>query len=416
MSCGSGGLVEARNMVAAEFLAGDSEWLLSIDSDMGFSPDALDRLLEVADPQTCPIVGGLCFAQKEVGGDGAGGFRCEPRVTIFDWVKPAEDLPATFTGRRHYPVNTVVQCAGTGMAFLLIHRSILQRIQAEHGDTWFTRVPGSDGKLLGEDISFCLRAGTLGAPIHVHTGVKVTHLKNTWVGEPDYWSWMVPEPAVEDTAVVVPVMGRPEHAEPFMRSLRASTGLAIAYAVTHDGDDPQVAKAWDHAGAHIIEVPDDEISFACKVNVGYRATTEPWLFIAGSDVRFRPGWLDHAQEVAHRYQAHVVGTNDLGNPAVLAGEHATHMLISRSYIDTVGASWDGPGVACHEGYRHWYVDNELVTAAKQRGVWQMAFGSIVEHLHPAWGKAPMDDVYKLGQGAASKDRLRWEQRVRKHAS
>lgn len=411
IGCGSGGLVTGRNKAVRDFLDGDGEWLLTIDADMGFEPDSLDRLLAVAHPTERPIVGGLCFAQKEVTPDGSHGFRCEPRVTIFDWVSLAEGEPKRFVGRAHYPVNTVVQCAATGMAFVLAHRSVLERIGAEHG-TWFDRVKGNDGELLGEDISFFLRAGALGFPAHVHTGVKTTHQKTVWLAEADYWTWFRPPPAREETAVVVPVLGRPHHADPFVASLRASTGLARCYAVC-DADDP-AADAWSEAGAAVIENDSEKGSFAAKANCGYRHTTEPWLFLAGSDVTFRPGWLDHAQHVAGAYGAAVVGTNDLGNPRVTSGDHATHMLIARGYIDAQGASWDGPGVVCHEGYRHWFCDDEIVTAAKQRGLWQMALGAIVEHHHPAWGKAPTDEVYALGQSAASEDRQRWERRARTH--
>jgi hypothetical protein len=129
----------------------------------------------------------------------------------------------------------------------------------------------------------------------------------------------------------------------------------------------------------------------------------PWIFITGDDVRFHPGWLDHAQHIAALTGAHVVGTNDWGNPRVMAGEHGTHLLIRRSYIEEQGASWDGPGVVCHEGYRHNYVDDEIVTVAKQRGVWVSAPGSVVEHFHPMLGKAADDETYRLGAKSAGKD-------------
>jgi hypothetical protein len=147
------------------------------------------------------------------------------------------------------------------------------------------------------------------------------------------------------------------------------------------------------------------------VNVGYAKTTEPWLLLTGDDVTFHPGWLDHAQYVGDNLEASVVGTNDLGNPRVTAGDHSCHPLIRRAYVDRMGASWDGPGVVAHEGYRHWYVDDEIVTAARQRGVWQMALGSIVEHLHPAWGKAETDSTYKLGQSFAEQDKKLFQERL-----
>jgi hypothetical protein len=219
-----------------------------------------------------------------------------------------------------------------------------------------------------------------------------------------------------DVAVVVPVLGRPHNAEPFMRSLNASTDHATVYAVAGPEETREAfhatVTAWVAAGAQVVTGP--AVSFAAKVNGGYYVTKEPWVFIVGDDVEFHPGWLERALAAAgDKY--HVVGTNDLGNPRVMAGEHATHMLIRRSYINDVGASWDGPKRVCHEGYHHWFCDDEIVTAAKRRGVWTMALDSIVEHLHPTWGKGEMDNVYELGASHADEDRALFERRLTSYA-
>ena len=198
-----------------------------------------------------------------------------------------------------------------------------------------------------------------------------------------------------------------------MDSLRASTGLATVYAIA-EPTDRETIEAWYEAGAQVIE-HDTAHTFAEKINVGYTLTDEPWLFICGDDVRFHPGWLDHAAHVARTMDAQVVGTNDLANPRVTNGDHATHLLIARSYIDEHGASWDGPKVVCHEGYRHWFVDDELVMAAKQRGVWAMALASKVEHLHPVWGKAENDDTYRLGQVHADADGKLFKRRLKQNS-
>lgn len=420
---GSDGLPAARNRVVAEFLADkDAPWLLWLDTDMGFGPDLLERLLEAADPTERPVVGALCFVQRERLADGMGGWRCSPAPTIYDWTV-TQDGARGFVGRSQYPVNTLVQCAGTGSAALLVHRSVFERIQAEHGPVWYDRVsnPTTGGQLVGEDLSFCLRIGAAGIPIHVHTGIRTSHFKHLWLAEADYWAHAVAPPATEEVAVLVPVLGRPEHAEPFMASLRASTGLASVYAICDRADEDAVA-AWKQAGAYVLDLDnylsasgqafvdrDQPGTFAEKVNVGYRCSDEPWLLLVGSDVRFHAGWWDHAQAVAAD-RHHVIGTNDLGNPRVTAGEHATHLLIRRSYIDEQGASWDGPGVVAHEGYRHWFVDDEIVTVARQRGIWAMALGSIVEHLHPYFGKGERDATYELGEAHAAADRATFEER------
>lgn len=215
--------------------------------------------------------------------------------------------------------------------------------------------------------------------------------------------------------ILVPVLHRPWRAEAFMFSLLAVTPLAdVRVTVIAGPDDLRTADAWAKTGAHVVVCPAEPGSFPQRINYGYRRTYHEWMFLTGDDVAFHPLWLDKAYAVAQNTGAHVVGTQDLGNGAVLAGIHATHMLVRRQYVDEVGASWDGPGVVCHEGYRHCYVDNEIVEAAKQRGCWAMAMDSVVEHLHPAWGKSEIDDTYAIGIETMGADRMTFNARYAEH--
>lgn len=408
------GVVEGRNGATEAFLESDAEWLLSIDSDMGFEPDALERLIEVADPESRPIVGGLCFGFGALSShtDHGQAVVKHPFPTIFDLVDHPEDGPM-FRSRWSYLPGVVQQCAATGAAMLLVHRSVFERMAETFGPgQWFNRMRHPEGKKLwGEDTSFCYRAAMLGIPVFVHAGVRTSHAKSIYVTETTFMQQVIAEPATDPVAVIVPVLKRPQNAAPFMRSLRASTGLATVYAVCSEDAD---CEAWIQAGATVVKT--DKVSFASKVNEGYTVSSEPWLFLVGDDVKFHPGWLDHAQHVARATGAKVVGTNDLGNPRVMAGEHATHMLVARDYVDEHGASWDGPKVVCHEGYRHWFVDDELVTCAKQRGVWAPALASFVEHLHPAWGKADHDKVYEFGQTHAEQDAKLFRKRLEQNTA
>ena len=146
----------------------------------------------------------------------------------------------------------------------------------------------------------------------------------------------------------------------------------------------------------------DHVGMPGKVNAGARATHQEWILFVGEDVVFHPGWYDAAMAAAGA-RFDLVGTNDLGNPRVLAGEHATHFLLRRSYVEQVGAGWDGPQVVMHEGYRHWFADDEIVAAGKQRGAWTPALDCVIEHLHPAFGKGRDDVVYRLGSEAEAVD-------------
>jgi hypothetical protein len=46
----------------------------------------------------------------------------------------------------------------------------------------------------------------------------------------------------------------------------------------------------------------------------------------------------------------------------------------------------------------------------------MALGSVVEHMHPLFGKADPDDVYTLGQSYAAADRKTFEARCASYLS
>jgi glycosyltransferase involved in cell wall biosynthesis len=410
--CTSAGVVEGRNEAVKAFLESAAEWLWFVDADMGWDPEALEQLVAVADPQERPIVGGLCFGFGPISDriDHAQAVIKRSFPTIFDLRETDDDLG--FQPRWGYLPGVVQECDATGAAMLLIHRTVFERMAAESDGGWFDRIRHPKAqKLWGEDTSFCIRARMLGFPVFVHAGVRTSHSKVVYVTDTQYFRELIAQPAAEDVAVVVPVLERPQNAEPFMRSLRASTGRAKVYAVCSDDAD---VTAWQDAGATVVKT--DRVSFAEKVNDAYAETSEPWLFLVGDDVRFHAGWLDHAQHVAVNTGAQVVGTNDLGTERVLRGEHATHMLIRRTYIDEQGASWDGPGVVCHEGYRHWYVDDEIVTAAKQRGVFAPALASVVEHLHPLFDKGVDDETYRRGQRHAGKDKVTFVRRMKEHAA
>jgi hypothetical protein len=196
MRCGAAGLVEARNNTVSEFLANqDAQWLLWLDTDMGFPADTAERLLEAADPVERPIVGALCFAQRETEPDGLGGWRCRAVPTIFDWVA-MESGHQGFVVRWDYPRNTVTRCQGTGSAAVLVHRSVFSKVAAKYGPSWYGMIQNpTTGQLIGEDLSFCARAGAVGVPVHVHTGVPTTHSKRLWLAEPDYEADRLADPA-----------------------------------------------------------------------------------------------------------------------------------------------------------------------------------------------------------------------------
>lgn len=166
----SANISPARNNVTSQFLERDAEWLLWVDSDMAFPHTALDELLVAADAADRPIMGGLCF--------GASLGELFPTIYYF-----SEDEQGRITTQRvnDFPDDEIVQCAATGSAFVLIHRSVFETVRAKGFNVaypWYQETEIA-GQPCGEDITFCVRADICGIPTHVNTAVKIGHHKST---------------------------------------------------------------------------------------------------------------------------------------------------------------------------------------------------------------------------------------------
>lgn len=220
---------------------------------------------------------------------------------------------------------------------------------------------------------------------------------------------------MDEVAVIVPVLDRPQNVAPLVESFVNAGDPATLYFVCNPGEADIYSDAVRQAGApENVEVliSGRGSTFAQKVNSGYEQTTEDWLFICGDDVRFHPGWVEAARKLSDRYD--VIGTNDnpdptRGNAKVQAGTHADHWFIRRSYIDEDGGSLDG--MVCHEGYGHFYSDVEVIELAKARGVFSPCLDSMVEHVHPDLNPGiPVDDTYRLGWSQRDADAKEWQSR------
>jgi GT2 family glycosyltransferase len=168
----------ARNKIVDEVLRNQrAPWLLMVDTDMVWAPGAMDRLIAAADPGERPLVGALCYSQ-DIGGDS--------HPTMYELVEDGDGLPG-FIRYHPGPQDDVVRISATGAAFLLMHRSALVKIGAAGNDPaapWFRESAiGAPLSLMGEDMTFCLRAGAAGIPVHVHTGVSVGHMKPVMLGK-----------------------------------------------------------------------------------------------------------------------------------------------------------------------------------------------------------------------------------------
>lgn len=203
--------------------------------------------------------------------------------------------------------------------------------------------------------------------------------------------------------VLVPVLGRPQNAQPLADSLRDNTHVEVRLLfLTSPGDDAEM-EACFRTGADVLEVPGEDRQYPRKINAGFRWTHHPFVLMASDDIEFMPGWDLEALAAAESGKS-VVGTNDKANRHVMLGQFSTHPLIRRSYVMTRGGSLDGPGVVLHEGYDHNYVDRELCHLAQARGEWAFAPKAVIVHHHPGWQKGiTADPTYAKGRRNFNED-------------
>ena len=156
----------------------EGDWVIFIDDDMTFQPDAVKTLVETQRKFDLDIVGGLCFQR---------GAPFQP--TLYK----AGPNGAGYTFMEVWPEDTAVEVDATGMAFTLITRRALAKMVGE----WPTyeerqHMPpppvfkwGEDG--LGEDFGFCREAKAAGIHIFVDTSVKIGHIATVVVDEKSFY-------------------------------------------------------------------------------------------------------------------------------------------------------------------------------------------------------------------------------------
>lgn len=148
---------QARNNIATRFLKDkDSNYLLFLDSDMIFSPNFVDHLLDV----DADVVTGLAFKKW---------YPHYPTIYTYD----GKDFKSIID----YPQNKVIEIDGCGMACCLIKKEVIEKIK----QPWFKfeeiRKPELEQIfVLSEDLVFCKKVKKAGFTIKCDTGLVCGHV------------------------------------------------------------------------------------------------------------------------------------------------------------------------------------------------------------------------------------------------
>lgn len=244
IALGTTNVAHGRNQIVANFLDHyEADWLWFVDTDMEFAPDTLERLLASAHPKVRPIVGALCFALMK-------GDRQEVVPTLYTI---RDGVPARVM---NLPEPGVHEVAATGTGCLLIHRSVLETLRTHvppgqdrpYGETswpWFRwsewqNETGWD--VMGEDLTFCFRAGEAGFPTHVDTRIEVGHVKPVVIDTAAYHA-QFSRPQAVPRFVVIPMKDRHDLTRNLVAQLRTQ-GEYDRVFILDNGSTSTKARNW----------------------------------------------------------------------------------------------------------------------------------------------------------------------------
>lgn len=138
-------IYDARNRCINEALRDNADYLLFIDSDIYFHPDALQKALS----KNADVVAGIYYGRVE---------EHEKEPIIYSKIRPAS-LFHNASSDIYYDAKDNATVRGCGMGFCLIKREVLLRMVKRY------KSPFEPYKGLGEDLSFCHRLSRLHIPI-----------------------------------------------------------------------------------------------------------------------------------------------------------------------------------------------------------------------------------------------------------
>lgn len=160
----------SRNDLVNRFLAGQADWLLMLDTDIVFPPFLPHLMVTRAHELDATVLSGMYWGARNNTGSGMLTFPLAFISTTdnVDDMKPIAMVPA-----QPIPVD------GVGAGCLLVHRRALEDLRDAKVNAAFPYFQETDrgGKIMSEDLEFCIRLAKLGHTIWFDPSIEVGHLK-----------------------------------------------------------------------------------------------------------------------------------------------------------------------------------------------------------------------------------------------
>lgn len=179
----------------------DTEWLLWVDSDVVISPDTFKLLWGNKDAKERPILTGVYFTT-----DTPEEPLMVPMPTVFNF---ADNGDGGFGLVRVHPLpnNQLIQVGAAGMGYVLMHRSIVEKIRAAVPDSPLFAEMGHGKTFIGEDIYFFALCDKADIPVFCHTGATAPHMKRFSFDEHYYKAFFGGVKEEKKSSLIVPKQG-----------------------------------------------------------------------------------------------------------------------------------------------------------------------------------------------------------------
>jgi hypothetical protein len=212
--------------------------------------------------------------------------------------------------------------------------------------------------------------------------------------------------------VICPTRSRPDKARELLTSFRATADARTSSLVFYvDEDDPQLDAYLELPN---VRVRPSQGGMVATLNLAAREITDSclcnkYLGFVGDDHRFRTAYWDRSiTEVLDKAGGGFAYGNDKFWPN---GEIPTQIFMSSTIVRRLG--WMGLPTC-----KHLYIDNVWRTLGEATDSLYYLPDVIVEHMHPAGGKAEWDEQYRRlnSEERYTEDRMAFEEWLETKAS
>ena len=196
--------------------------------------------------------------------------------------------------------------------------------------------------------------------------------------------------------IIVPSYGRAGRLRQVAANILETTPPPVTVTFVVEADDLDSLRVATQIGEPVRTVVNRRTAnYAGAINTAVESSQADFWFAGADDLKFHHGWLKHCLAVADD-QFQVIGTNDLLNPFVAQGLHATHYLVDRRYSDEHGG--------LPEEFDHQYTDTFYIGWAKARVRFRPCLDAVVEHMHVSVGKNQPDATDERAHRRENEDR------------